>query len=310
MDAPPSRGTPDPDRATAAPEVSSPAPSGDSSTGDARCGQVSTPVPGDPLYSTDATGTGACAGITVEESVAAVHAAHPELADIATLYDPRGGISDGTYVYAFRRPDGTLALAFKRGSGDCQSGCIRNEVWYFEADATCTLQQVGHTDTGLACIPADEQPRWGIPGPVDPARLCGFDPAPRTLPSQVTLAACGSLESCHATPTATGSVRLTIVQATGDLAHATVTLTDTGLPELEGKSFPAAVTASRLHAEARTSNLPASCEQSDELRLEYDFGTATGHVSYFGFVTPDCAGAPMTSCKVGLDALLGPVAAE
>jgi len=120
-----------------------------------------TPVsdPGIPVYTTTRAGTGPCEGKTVGSLIDEINASGATL-PVTGLYT---GIlaTDGSYVYAFVRSDGGFSFVFKYGSGDCPSGCIDNEYWYFQTDGGCVPQQVGHyrQQSGWAC----GTPLWDVP---------------------------------------------------------------------------------------------------------------------------------------------------
>jgi hypothetical protein len=114
--------------------------------------------PGIPVYTTRA-GTGPCQGKTVDSLIDKIYASDATLPGMG-LYRGLLG-TDGSYIYAFVRSDGGFAFAFKYGSGDCPSGCIENEYWYFQTDADCVPRQVGHyrQQGSWAC----GTPLWGVP---------------------------------------------------------------------------------------------------------------------------------------------------
>jgi len=115
--------------------------------------------PGIPVYTTTRAGTGPCEGKAVGTLIDEINASGATL-PVTRLYT---GIvaTDGSYVYAFVRSDGGFSFAVKYGSGDCPSGCIENEYWYFQTDGGCVPQQVGHyrQQSGWAC----GTPLWNVP---------------------------------------------------------------------------------------------------------------------------------------------------
>src|SRR5678816_1431607 len=82
-----------------------------------------TSAPGRYLTSTDTTGTGVCAGITLDDVLGNIRTAEPDLADILTIYNPANTSGDGSFVYPYARTDGGFDVVFKRGLGDCPAGC-------------------------------------------------------------------------------------------------------------------------------------------------------------------------------------------
>jgi hypothetical protein len=75
-------------------------------------------APGEPLYSEMELGAKECQGIALGQVLSEIREARPDLADVSELYRPdpdRAG--DGSFVYAFRRPDGGFAVVLKRRRG-------------------------------------------------------------------------------------------------------------------------------------------------------------------------------------------------
>ncbi len=99
------------------------------------------------LTKSSATGTGACANVTVATFLLAIHALNPQMPGVATLStcpDSSGIIGVSSGVYAYRTACGSLQIVIWQGSGDCPSGCIDNEYWYFDSDTNCQPVQVRH----------------------------------------------------------------------------------------------------------------------------------------------------------------------
>lgn len=127
-----------------------------------------TPVadPGIPVYTSTRAGTGPCAGKTVRSLIDQIGAADPTFSGLP-LYGGADSTDRGA-VYAFARGEVGFSLVFKYGSGDCPSGCIDHEYWYFQTDADCVPRQVGHyfQQSSRAC----GTPMWGVPAnPVAPS---------------------------------------------------------------------------------------------------------------------------------------------
>jgi hypothetical protein len=141
---------------------------GGSSAGNAAVGAGAGGM-GEPHQVTDenAVGEGPCASTTVAEVISAVHAQWPELADVSSLSDPNLS-SPNASVTAFSSNEG-YRLAFFRGFGDCPSGCISREYFYFETNDRCEPVAVGsyHLIYSGAhnCYYVVGDPLWGIPSP-------------------------------------------------------------------------------------------------------------------------------------------------
>jgi hypothetical protein len=135
-------------------------------------------APGRYLTNPRATGAGACAGKTLDDVIAAIHALEPSLADVVSIYAPAGGASGGSCIYAYVRADGGFDVVLKRGKGDCSAGCTDNEYFYFSTDEACQPEAVGHyreawgVDSG-SCLHVEGEPMWSHPPMADPLLVCG-----------------------------------------------------------------------------------------------------------------------------------------
>ena len=137
--------------------------------------------PTEPKQVTDPTtvGPGACDGTTVTDVINAIHERWPELASIQGLRDPNL-FGASAYIDAFTTDDG-FRLVFFAGSGDCPAGCIDREYWYFETDAACAPQQMGHysaTYSSGNCYAVEGEPLWGEPDPLPATSICPDEPPP------------------------------------------------------------------------------------------------------------------------------------
>lgn len=286
--------------------------SSDASSDAPTCSLQQRPAPPGPaLRSRDAIGSGACAGKTLGGVLDAIHAAHPELADIATIYDPApGAIGDGSFVYPFALPDGGFAIVFKRGGGDCPAGCTENEYWYFRTDAACVPSSVGHYHPtfGPKCITIDGSPMWATPNALDPASICAADLTPQDVSGTYALCADGKRTACTDKAGAesfvpiASALTMTIAQRAGDRSKGTVTLAGTGHPLIDGVPLDATFERRRFDAKLDFSNLPAECPRQYQIEVRYDFeGIAIpGHLHLFETMTLACPGSAY--CKGLVDA--------
>ncbi|MBI3204731.1 MAG: hypothetical protein HYZ29_24565 [Myxococcales bacterium] len=266
------------------------------------------PAPGQPLTQPTDGGGAACAGVSVAQFLAKIHAAHPELADIKAIFEP-GLMYDGSFVYPFRKPDGGFAFVLKRGGGDCPAGCTENEYWYFESDASCAAKDAGHFKPtyGAGCLNTEGTARWGRPPTPDPASICGADLAPQDISGSVALLACGSRLACSldkpSPETLATTLTVTIAQASGDLSKGTVTVSGTGYAAVDGVAFPATFQRKRFAVAFHQDNLPTTCPKSLDVNLQYDFeGFSPQSLSADEVDTPDCSS--QSYCKGGVWAKL------
>jgi hypothetical protein len=247
------------------------------------------PTPDPFITSGAATASGACSGSTLQQVIDAVHSTHPELADITQIYAPDSFLTDGSYIYALASPGG-FRLVFVRGGGDCPSGCMTHEYWYFQTDASCLPVQVGHylpdylTSDGGGCL-LPGTPMWGVPPPPDPLYVCGADPSPQDISGSYQLCVNGISYPCDTKGASTGlpfhSVTMTVAQNPGDLTKGTVTVSGLGLPRIDGVPLDATFARKRFSVALQYSNLPAQCPDQYSVSIDVDFeGTSAPAMHY------------------------------
>ncbi len=61
--------------------------------------------------------------------------------------DPNGILGDGPNIYP-RKTDSGMSYLFRAAWGDCLSGCIHSEYWYFECTGSRKPAFIGHSDPG------------------------------------------------------------------------------------------------------------------------------------------------------------------
>jgi hypothetical protein len=245
-------------------------------------------APGAPVYDLARKGQGPCAGGSLEQAISAVHKGWSHLSDIQMLYTP-DQLGDGSFIRAFAS-ESSFALDFKRGGGDCPSGCTENEHWYFMTDVACAPTQVGHFKAAWAtgnCLSTEGTPMWGLPKPPDPAVVCGADNSPRDVSGVHNLRGTGTRMAC--TDKGAGEPRvnvnvpltMTVAQSTGDLSRGTVTLQGSGYPLIDGQPIAAMFSRRRFTATREVSNLPATCIDQHAIQLDLDFDSGLpGHLEF------------------------------
>jgi hypothetical protein len=283
------------------------------------CASHTDDAPGEPLYSEMERGAGECRGIALAQVLSEIREARPDLADVSELYRPdpdRGG--DGSFVYAFRRPDGGFAVVLKRGGGDCPSGCTVNDYWYFETGESCTVLEVGEAHRDFEhCMEPDQLPRWGIPRAALPSEICDADLSAQDLNGSYAVVTCGHVNACwdgkepqHSAPLP-ATLRLSIAQDAADLSHGTVVVDGTGEPVLDGRVFDATFERRKLKVAYEYSNLPANCVEQWSLEFEYDFeGLGRRQLLFNQTHTPDCDEQPSDYCKGQIAADFGTATLE
>jgi hypothetical protein len=261
-------------------------------------------------------GDDACAEVALSQVLRAIEELRPDLNDVTTLYAPdpnRGG--DGSFKYAFLRPNGGFAVAVKRGGGDCPAGCTINDYWYFETGPGCEVLEIGEAHRGEeGCMDPDQLPRWGIPRAALPSEICDADLSPQDISGSYFLVTCGQASSSCFKDQAKGAsealpTSLTLsVQQSADLSRGTILFTGILLPGLEGVPFEATFERQKVTALV-SSSAPSTCTEQSSLDFEYDFeGLGARRLSFNGSSTPDCVGDPNNYCKVQTTATFGDAA--
>lgn len=274
--------------------------------------------PGVPVYEKAAVGGGVCAEHTLSEVLAAVHELRPDLADIRRLYTPDvelgvgGDVPDGDVVgnvHAFQRPDGGFALVLQRGSGDCPSGCIVRDYWYFETSDDCGVALVGESHRNGECMEPDQLPRWGVPAAARPQDICGADLAPQDVSGTYSVTTCGQHLTCENSSREQPlpvTLTMRVQQDPDNLAQGTVSFDGTGLDSFDRQLFDATFERRAFTVNAQRSQEPSTCVEDWSFSLQYDLDGATERRLMFNYVrTPDCANAPGDYCKGDIYADLG-----
>ncbi len=263
-------------------------------------GVASSVAPGPAIFDAKTVGTGPCAGKTLQAVIDAVGVLQPSLADIQRIR-PSGLTIDGDFIYAFAKADGGFALAFKRGRGDCPSGCLADEYWYFETDATCAPRQSGHYSSGWStknCVAVEGTRLWNVPRAPDPIYVCGADNSAQDVTGTYVVKADGDSTACTA---AKGSeprvpksmtLQMIIAQDTQDPAKGTVTFTGTGHTGIDGHAIPATFSRRRFTASEKIDDQPSTCPGQTTLSAAFDFeGMAVSELRFSEWHTLDCPGS-------------------
>lgn len=263
-------------------------------------------APGSAIHDLAAKGAGACASKTLQSVVDTAAALQPAVASIWQIY-PAQPSSDGSFVFAFARTDGTFALVFKLGGGDCPAGCTENEYWYFDVDASCSPRQVGHYSAKWStgnCLAVVGEPMWGLPAAPDPIHVCGASLGPQDVSGTFTVHGVGNAIACTAAKGSEPQVavdkvlQMVVVQDPTDLGKGTVTITGTGSPGVDGQAIPASFVRRRFTATRTLDNLPSTCFEQSSLDIGFDFeGIVPGVLRFAEVRYLDCASGSSDYCK-------------
>ena len=270
-------------------------------------------APGIPVYNRDEPAQ--CEGQSLDDVIARAQQLVPQLKAVNTLYEPdpnRGG--DGSFIYAFQLDNGSFALAFQFGSGDCPSGCIEHEYWYFVTGDACQPLQVGHYQPNSAACTVGEGLMWGVPGAPPPGVSCDNMTAPTQLGGEWQLITCGEEQRCAAAGKAEparalpDTIRISIQQAKS-LEVGTVTVHGTGEPLLDERAFDATFTGRSFAVELHGPLSPA-CAQNFSLSFHYDFDGVGARSLLLEFERLNtCSGNAGASCKGSVRSDFGPASA-
>jgi hypothetical protein len=304
------------DAAVAAVADAAPDPGPDAGPPDAAAPAAAAPLAGTLVKSDDTAGRGPCQGKRFADVLAEIWAARPELKNQPGAA-PQG---DGFVQVSGFVDDGGFRIILDRGTGDCLSGCLAHELWYFATDEACVPVEVGHGKDG-ACFDASRVPAWGVPPSLPPAHVCGADARPQNMNGSYHVRGTGLRGSCPP-PSETGvdlALTLVVAQDPGDAGRGTVTINGSGEPMVDGHALPATFVRRRFSALEKFSNLPARCADERSLVVEFDFegpfvqgpgGLVPGRLTLRWDRTVDCestpAGAIPLSCSGGLSLVLTP----
>lgn len=239
-------------------------------------------------------GAGSCAAVRLEDVVASIRAQSPVLSDIATFKssgpmgptldagsaDPavQAGMSpapDGTAsFYTAFRDDDSYGVIFFRG-GQCRGeACSDNEYWYFETGAGCSPKWVGYFRRSVRpggrsgiCSVVEGAPLWSWPTAPAARSRCDADWSAQNISGTRKAFALDPIGTC--TSHSPIPIQLTIAQEP-DLSKASVSLTGTEIPFIDGVSFGGAVERQSFTAELDL-NPSGPCSEQHHVKISLDF---------------------------------------
>jgi hypothetical protein len=278
----------------------------------------------------NAVGGGPCAATTVAELLDQIRDGFADVQDITNLKAPgpvgitvvagpvaREGTSPpavGTASYIIALQDErSLAAIFFRGAGCSGENCQDRRYWFFETGDGCRPRWVGYNravdragGNHGACVDFEGTSVWSTPGDPEPRRRCDADWSPQNISGTRRAASidpfgCGQTD--HPGPVQVVPIVLSITQE-ADLGLAALTLSITGIPFVDGRSF-----VGKVERQSFTSSTDETVAGDCPVRRRIDIGldfeepTNVGLPGGFGVVeiTSDvpigCSPTFGTSCR-------------
>lgn len=248
-------------------------------------------------------GTGACEGVSLGEFIERAHELRPELADIEALTPGSGEVlaDPGREIIPLQSDDGFL-LAFKRGDGDCEAGCISSTYFYFESDEECQPVYLGKYsaiyDSENKCYEVEGERRWDVGRNVPTTSRCDYEPYAADVSGSHEVSAEGSIVPCS---TESGeeeaweeALEFVVEQDPSDPTKAEVSFKNVH-PKVDAGSWPATVEADVLSVDFERSK--SSCIDSVAVDFSYDFAEGKGSFTVDIAGVTDCSDPGSELCK-------------
>jgi hypothetical protein len=237
-----------------------------------------------------AAAPGPCAAFTIQSLAAQIRSRFPAVQSIDTfrMLGPDGPAMDvgpGTLA-GEPPPPAVMTDSYFSGLLDAQSvgivfyqgvtcrgqSCEDQTYWYFETASDCAPRWVGQYHQVLrgTCLDASGSALWNLPATLDPRQLCNADWSPRPIGGvrAATLLGIG-MDTCGGTAMNLAPTELAISQS-ADLQSATVTVSGTGIPALDGRPFVGDVKRERVEIHV-TDDLPGPCAATRQFSVTVDF---------------------------------------
>lgn len=253
-------------------------------------------------------GTGACSDVTLGEFIERAHELRPELADIEVLTPGSGEVTSDPEreIIPLVSDDGFL-LAFKRGEGDCESGCISSTYFYFESDAECQPVYLGEYsaifDDENNCYEVEGERRWEVGRNVSTTSRCDYEPYAADVSGSHEISAEGTTVPCpdEGESEWEGSFEFVVEQDPADPTKAEVFFKNVH-PKVNMGPWLGTVEGETLTIDFERSR--SSCLDSVAVDFSYDFAEGRGRftVNIAGVI--DCSDQSSEFCKEYIDLTL------
>lgn len=244
-------------------------------------------------------GTGSCSDVTLGEFIASAHELRPDLSDIDTLTPGESTTDLEREIIPLLSDEGFL-LAFKRGDGDCPSGCQNETYWYFSSNESCEPVEAGIYSTlfdGEAnCYDVEGERLWGVGRNVAASSRCGYEPFAADVSGTYEIRAEGDTVLCPDGDQGEwdGPFEFVVEQDPADLTKAEVSFKNVH-PKVDLGPWPGTVEGETLTVEFERSR--SSCIDNVAVDFLYDFAEGKGrfNVDIAGVI--DCADPSSDLCK-------------
>lgn len=272
-------------------------------------------------------GEGPCASTTLGAVLDEIRRGFPAVADITSLKPAGpvgvtvaagGAVAQGTsppppaevtsYIIGLSDARAFGAMFF-RGAGCRGDLCQDRSYWYFETGEGCRPRWVGHNRAvdrpGGAhgpCVEFAGASLWSTPGEPAPRARCDADWSPQDISGTRRavaidpFAGCGRQDPARVGPDQVTAIQLSIAQG-ADRRLAELSLIDTGIPFLDGRSFAGLVERQSFTSltDETTAGDPCPVHRRIEIRVDFEEPTFIGLPGGFG--TVDIVGEVPAGCS-------------
>lgn len=240
--------------------------------------------PGSSIEDKNYVGSGSCQSKSVADIVDEIAAKEIRLEGIPLKWAAEQGMdAEGVgVVHAFETVGGGFAFAIKIGWGDCMSGCINNQWYYFKTNQNCEPLLSGEFsavyDGSENCFAITKEAKWGLPKARDPLNACNASLVPNNISGEYTIAAKGEQSPCGDKPVFQQlDVPITIVIAQNPADLSTGTVTVKGFEHhLLKDPLPATFVRDRFEVKVEYNNLPSNCPSEYLIDMVFDFECFAG----------------------------------
>ena len=268
-------------------------------------------------------GAGPCVGVTLSSVLEQIRSGFAQVRDIrmfrsagpggvtmnagapVPLAEPASVPMDrSTFVLGLMdvKSFGAVFFQGERCRGD---RCEDRQYWYFETDEQCRPRWVGHhraTDkTGGrygTCVDVVGRSLWHLPSNPAPRQRCDADWSAQDISGTRRAFSIDPLGSCSTIQASIAPIELTVTQG-ADRAFGTVTLTGSGIPFIDGRTFEGSVERQAFTSSTNEITTGACPVRRDiKMRLDFEDGPSLNAIPG-GFGLVDISEQPLGACTQG-----------